>query len=104
MSDDHTEGIWLEVEDVQFERKGGQSKCRVRLKGDRNEPKKTWWLVEPGAAAGGGSDPIEDYRAILREQDKERLVLARLAASKSEKTCVLQCDAFRFQGRELGSR
>lgn len=103
MSDDHKTGIWLEVADVQFKREGGESECSVRLKGDRNEPKE-WWPVEPGAVAGGGSDPIEDYRAILREQDKERLVLARLAASKSEQTCDLQCDAFRFQGRELGSR
>lgn len=97
-------GIWLEVAEFQFDTEKPKPSSRVQLKGDRAYPKPTWWPVDSTAAiattASGISTPYENYKAILNEMDKKRVVLARLTWKDGE----LLCDAFRFQSPDLGSR
>lgn len=93
-------GIWLEVSEVQFEK--GDDPLRVQLQGDRAHPKPGWWPVDKNALDQGGNHH-RAYKAILREIDRKRLVLARLTCS-NDKDHALHCDALRFQSAELGSR
>ena len=97
-------GIWLEVTDVSLET-GKDTKCRVLLKCDREHPKSVWWPVSNDAvvAATGANAALETYKAILRELDKKRLVLAHLGSDDSAERW-LHCRAFRFQSPDLGSR
>lgn len=98
------QGIWLEVEEVLFERRRAKgSLCSVRFKADREEPRPSWWPVSPDALSTSTGDPaLETYKAILSEQDKKRLVLAWLALDPQR--TYLECGAFRFLPSEMISR
>lgn len=100
---DNKAGIWLEVTEVRFETEEGEDKksCRVLLKGDRDHPKPVWWPVEPAAVR---ENAFDTYKAILREMNDKRMVLARLSVKQEADKAWLRCDAFRFQSPELGSR
>lgn len=105
MDKNKTDGIWLEVSEVQFE-SGGEEGCCVLLKADREQPPLRW-PVEPNAIKPGGNS-FDNYKEILGQIDKKRAVLARLSwmpgkGSATEKgKGSLHCTAFRFQSPELG--
>lgn len=96
--------IWLKVSNVRFdgESKGAKSKgtCEVQLEGDRQDPKPEWWTVLE-TATGEEKPGLENYRTIVGEMDKKRVVLAGLTCQKDT---GLQVAVIRFQATDQSNR
>lgn len=102
MAEETHTGIWLEVTEVHYDssKEADKRACSVSLKGDREHPKPARWPVKDDALK---ENAYETYKAIFREMDNKRQVLARLSCSKDEPH-QLRCDFFRFQSPDQGSR
>ena len=95
-STDDLTGIWLDVADVRYDT--SVDDCFVRLEADRSRSRPIYWPVDKGVLS---VPPLEIYRTVLREIDRDRRVLARLACTGGG---ALHCDALRFQSADSSRR